>query len=444
MSRFRVVLAVVFALALLAAGCGSERSGVAGGGGGGAAGGAPAAGDETSSPAEPAEGEPLKIGAPIALTGPIAAQAEEMVNGYNLYLEQHDGALGGVPTEVLFEDTEADPNTVIAKTRKLIEQDQVHLIGGGALALESLAIIDVADQNNIAFVTPISSADDLTQRDLRPIFARPNMTSSQPNLAFGQWVFDNLGYRRVAVIAQDYAYGWESAGGFQHAFEQAGGDVVQKVWVPLDASDLTPFVRQLQAGDVDAVYAMLVGAHIPRFVKTYKDFGLDQQAPLIGGPDMADEDALRAMGDEEVGLVTVHEYAASLPTAEEFVTAYQEAYDAVPSYWAESTYITAQWLDQTIAGLIESEGLSPAEVPQWIRDNPEDFITAFAEVEVDSPHGHLTLDDNHNVITDVHIFEVTAPDTKEVLETIPQVSQFGSTPPDEFLAQPVFSREFPE
>jgi branched-chain amino acid transport system substrate-binding protein len=389
------------------------------------------------------EEETLKIGVPLALTGPIAAQAEEMVNGYNLYLKQNDGELGGVPTDLLFEDTEADPNAVIAKTRKLIQQDEVHMIGGGALALESLAIIDVVDRANMAFVTPISSADDLTQRQLRPIFARPNMTSSQPNLVLGEWAYNEMDLRRVAVIAQDYAYGWESAGGFQFAFEESGGDVTQKVWVPLDATDMAPFVRQLKTDQVDAVFAMLIGAFVPRFVKTYTDLGLQDETPLIGGPDMIDEDALRAMGDEEVGLIGVHEYAASLPEAQEFVKAYREEYDAVPSYWAEGPYIVAHWLDETITQVIEEEGVSAGEMPGWIRDNPEDFIDIFASVQIESPHGPLSIDDYHNVVTDMHIFEVTAPDTKEVLATVPNASQFWKLSPEEFLENPVFSREFP-
>jgi branched-chain amino acid transport system substrate-binding protein len=443
MKRMRL-LTVLFTVALLAAACGGGDGGGAeppgGLSGGGGAAPTPEGEEET---AAAGEGETLRIGAPIALTGPIAAQAEEMVNGYNLYLQQNDGLLGGVPAEIVLEDTEADPNTVVTKTRKLIEQDEVHMIGGGALAFESLAIIDIADENDIAFVTPMSSADDLTQRDLRPIFARPNMTSSQPNLWFGEYVANEMGFDRVAIIAQDYAYGWESAGGFQYGFETSGGDIVQKVWVPLDATDLAPFVRQLQTDGVDAIYAMLVGAHVPRFVQAYNDFGLADRLPLIGGPDMADEDALRAMGEEEVGLITVHEYAASLPEAEEFVTAYEEEFGAIPSYWAEGPYNTMAWVDAALTALIDDGTTTVEEAPQWVRDNPEEFITAFTEASIESPHGPLTLDEYHNVVTDLHIFEVTAPDTKEVLATIEDASQFWTVPPEEFLQNPVFSRDFP-
>ena len=139
-------------------------------------------------------------------------------------------------------------------------------------------------------MTSIAASDDLTQRKLVPTFARANMTSSQPNLYLGQWVYQNLKVRRVAMILQDYAYGWESGGGFQYAIEKAGGKVVQKLYAPLSTTDYTPFVNQFDK-NVDAVYAMLVGSNVPRFHKTYSQLGLAGKVPLLGGPDMADEDA---------------------------------------------------------------------------------------------------------------------------------------------------------
>ncbi len=388
-------------------------------------------------------GETLKVGVPLALTGPIAAQAKEMVNGYNLYLKEHGGKLGGVPTKLFFEDTQAEPASVIAKSRKLIRQDGVHLLGGGALALESLAAIDVAKANKIAYVTPISSADDLTQRKLSPLFARPNMTSSQPNLYLGDYAYKKMGLRKVAIIAQDYAYGWESAGGFQHAFQAAGGQVTKKIWVPLDATDLTPYVRQLPS-DVDAVYAMLIGAFVPRFVKDFNDSPLKGKVDLIGGPDITDEDALRAMpGSDPVGIVTVHEYAQSLPSAKKFVDAYRAAYDnATPSYWGESTYVTAAMIDAAIKRRID-QGEKAEDIPGWIRDNPEEFIKDFVASKIVSPHGPLSMDDHHNARMTLYVFRVDKPGSKEILETIPNASQFWTESPEEFLAHPVFSRSYP-
>lgn len=385
----------------------------------------------------------IKIGSPIALTGPIALQAQGMVNGFDLYMKQHDNQLGGVPAEFLIEDTEADANMVISKTRKLIQTDEVHLLAGGALALESLAMIDLAVEEDIAFITPVSSADDLTQRNATPIFARVNMTSSQPNLYFGEWAATEGGFERVAIIAQDYAYGWESAGGFEYAFEASGGEVVQKLWVPLDNTDPAPFISQIDP-TVDAVYFMLIGGFIPQFVKAYADFGLKDQIPLIGGPDITDEDALPAMGDEELGIITVHEYNSVLDTAQQFVEDYKAEYDLVPSYWAESTYVTAWWLDEAIAKAREENDLDAAETAGWIRDNAAEFIEIFRSIELKgTPRGDLSLDEYGNIEVPLYVFEVTAPDTNEVIAELGPSSQFWTVDPEEFLANPVFSRDFP-
>jgi branched-chain amino acid transport system substrate-binding protein len=389
----------------------------------------------------------LKIGVPLALTGPIAEQAQEMVRGYELYLSQRENKLGGVPVKLYVEDTQADPAMVIAKTRKLIDSDRVDLIAGAALALESLAVIQVTGPKNVAFVTPMSSADDLTQRKLAKTFARLNMTSSQPNLYFGEWVFRQLNYKRIAMIAQDYAYGWESAGGFQYAFEKSGGKIVQKTYVPLTTTDYAPFVRQLDT-NVDAVYAILVGANVPRFLKAYNQFGLGGKIPLIGGPDIADEDALRAAGQDAVGVTIVHEYSKDtpMPATQKFIGEWQQAYGGqTPSYWGESTYTAAHWIDEALTNHRKKTGMKATEVPGWIRKNPQRFIQEIVATTLAvTPRGPLRMDANHNAVNDLYIFKVEAPNQKKVLATISSASQFWKETPQEFLRHPVFSREFPK
>ena len=391
-------------------------------------------------------GPTLKIGVPLALTGPIAEQAGEMVHGYQLYLNQHGNMLGGVPTKIFVEDTQADPAMVIAKTRKLISSDHVDFIGGGALALESLAISQVTTPRHMAFLTPISSADDLTQRKFVPTFVRMNLTSSQPNLYFGQWVYQQLHYRRIAMIAQDYAYGWESAGGFQYAFEKSGGKIVQKTWVPLTATDYAPFVRQLER-NVDAIYAILVGAHVPRFEKAYNQFGLGGKIPLIGGPDVADEDALQAAGADAVGITIVHEYSKDLPNenTQKFIKDWQAAYGGqTPSYWGESTYTTAHWIDAALTNYRKETGMSAAAIPGWIDKNPAQFTAAVAATRIVSSRGPLRLDTYHNPVNNLYVMKVDKANHKVVLATLPNASQFWTEPPQQFLSHPVFSRDYPK
>jgi branched-chain amino acid transport system substrate-binding protein len=403
-------------------------------------------GGPTAARAAAAGGNVLKIGVPLELTGPIAEEAEEMVHGYQLYLEQHGNRLGGAPVKLFIDDIQATPSVAIAKTRKQIESDEVDLIGGAGLALDAYAIVQVAAPREVAYMTPIAASDDLTQRKLVPTFARANMTSSQPNLYFGQWVRQNLNYRRVAMIVQDYAYGWESGGGFQYAFEKAGGRIVQKLYAPLTTTDYTPFVSQLDKS-VDAIYAMLVGSNVPRFEKTYNQLGLGGKIPLLGGPDMADEDALHAAGKDAVGITFVHEYSTQLPMAptQKFVTDWKQAYNGqVPSYWGESTYTMAHWIDAAITSYRRKTGMSADAVPGWIRKQPKEFIDAVVATKLeDTARGPLRMDAYHNPITTLYILRVDKPYHAQVLATIPNASQFWIESPEQFLRHPLFSRAFP-
>jgi len=391
----------------------------------------------------PSSESTLKIGVPIALSGPIAHQAKGVENGYKLYLSQHGGKLGGVPTKLFVADTAANATTTVTQTRKLILTDNVDMIGGGTLAFESAAILPLANQFKLAFLTPISSADKLTQRGkISPYFARPNMTSSQPNLYFGDYAYKVLGLRRVAIIAQDYAYGWESAGGFAYSFQKDGGHIVKRVWVPLNATDVEPYVRQLPS-NVDAVYSMVIGSFVPRFVKLFNQSPLHGKVKLIGGPDTTDTDALQAMtGKAPLGIITVHEYAASLPEAASFVKAYTAAYGYKPSYWAESGYITAKWIAAAIK-LQESKGTSAKDIPGWIHHHGVEFIKDVLATRIDSPHGHLYMDSYHNGVTPLRIFQVDRPQHKKVLATIPHGSQFWTETPTEYLKHPAFSSTYP-
>jgi branched-chain amino acid transport system substrate-binding protein len=299
----------------------------------------------------------------------------------------------------------------------------------------------------MAYVSPVSSADDLTQRKGSNLVARTNMTSSQINMPFGSYAYEKLGYKKIALVAQDYAYGWESAGGFQYGFEKAGGKISAKIWVPLGAPDWAPFLRQIPK-DVDAVYALPIGAGVLQFVKTYGEFGLRGKIPLIGGPDLADEDALKSLGSSAVGLVHVHDYNPANPQTKKFATDFEAAYGAVPSYWGESTYTELMWIDKTLTGYRERTKASEADTIKWVKTQAEEFIKAMRATQLpDAPRGPLSLDDKNNAVLNGYVKRIKLEGGKPVGETIAtfeNVSQFWTVAPEEFLKQPVFSRTFPK
>ncbi len=381
--------------------------------------------------------EKVRVGLPVPLTGFVAESAKEMVEGFQLYLDQKGGKLGGLEVDLIVEDTETKPKTALTKMRKLVENDKVHFVVGYLLAFEGYAVRDYAHDNKVPLFLPIVAADDLTQRQSSPYIVRMIWTSSQPNHPFGVYAYKTLGYRKIVTVGQDYAFGWENVGGFQRTFEAAGGQIVQKLWVPLDAGDHGPYVSQIRR-DVDAVYALVVGGHIPKFIKTYQDFGLKDKIPLIGGNIMTDEDVLKHMGNEALGVLTSHSYAATLkrPQNVAFVKAFQGKYNKDPSYYAEAMYTAALWMDKALA----KTGM-PTDALK--------LIEAVKSVDLrDAPRSALKLDSRNNPIETIYIRKVVKKASgkgleNKVIHSIPNVSQFWTIDPDKYLAAPLYSRDNP-
>src|SRR5213083_3098560 len=184
-------------------------------------------------PRAAAQGGPIKIGMLAPLTGPFAATGKDMVNGTELYLDEVGRQMGGRKIELIVEDTEGNPATALTKARKLVEQDKVHLLTGGLLASTGYALHPLAEAQRIPTTYPVMSSDDLTQRKPAKWVVRTGWNSSQSMHVFGEWVAKTLKYKRIVTIGLDYAFGWESVGGFQRTFEESGGQIIQKIWTPL-------------------------------------------------------------------------------------------------------------------------------------------------------------------------------------------------------------------
>ncbi|HVZ50983.1 MAG TPA: ABC transporter substrate-binding protein, partial [Pseudolabrys sp.] len=209
--------------------------------------------------AAPAQAQELKIGFLAPRTGIYTQLGTDMVNGIQLYLDEHGGKLGGVPVKFIVEDDQGKPDVDVAKAKKLILQDKVDMLVGAVLASSAYALAPVSTEYKMLYIGTVSTADDLAQRqvDKYPYLVLSGWVSSQPNHPLGQWACDQ-GYKKIAAIAADYAFGYEQLGGFQKGFEDCGGKIIQKIWVPLGTKDFGPYIPLIK-GDADAVFSLMVG-----------------------------------------------------------------------------------------------------------------------------------------------------------------------------------------
>jgi branched-chain amino acid transport system substrate-binding protein len=388
----------------------------------------------------PAAAQELRIGFLAPMTGIFAQVGKDMANGFQMYVDEAGGNFGGAKVTFILEDEEGKPPVGVRKAEKLVRQDNVHLLIGGLLASTGYAVAPVSTRLKTVYILPVSAADDLTQRELAkyPYIVRTGWTSSQPSHPFGQWACDQ-GYKRVVTIAADYAFGHEVVGGFQKAFEDCGGRVIQKIWPPIGTKDFGPYIPTIKA-NADAIFTLMVGPMSLAFPKQLAASG--NKKPVIGGGTSYDEFVLPSMGDEVLGHVSTLQYSAALetPKNEAFVKKFREKYGKVPSYYSETNYTTAQMIDEVMK---QTKGKWPG---------PDRFIKILTSLKIDAVRGPVRFDDLRNPVHNIYIKKVERkklfgyPEAElwnTVIKTYPDVSQFWKYDKSKFLEQPVYSRDFP-
>jgi branched-chain amino acid transport system substrate-binding protein len=381
-----------------------------------------------------AQTEPLRIGFLTVRSGALAAGGRQLEEGIQLFLKERNNMIAGRKVELIVADTGGNPAGAKNKTQELVERNKVHVIIGPLAAFEAIAIDDYIRQTRTPTVADSAAAEDLTQRKVNPWFVRSVGSSAQPNQALGEYAAKVLGYKRVAIIADDFAYGHETAAGFQRVFEDNGGKVVQKLWPPLNVADYGSYIGQLKQ-NVDAVFAGFAGANGLRFLKQYKEYGM--KAPVLGSMTTADEGILKQMGEEAIGVVTGGWYAAGIDTPDNkrFVAAVNKEYGADPGYYTLGAYsagVLVEAAAKAVNGKVEDK---------------EAFMKALRNPgAVHDARGDWKIDEYGNPTMTMYIRKVERKDGKlvnTVVKTYPNTSQFWTYDPKAFLAAPVYSRDVP-
>jgi len=383
-----------------------------------------------------AQAETLRIGFLSVRTGPLAAGGKQMEQGIELFLKERNNMLAGRKVELIIADTGGTPPQAKAKTQELVEKNHVHVIIGPLATFEALAIDDYIKQAQVPLITPTSAAQkDLAQQKLNDYVIHAVGTAAQPMHVLGDFAAKKLGIKRIATIADDFTYGHEGTAGFQSTFEGAGGKVVQKLWPPLNTADYGSYVGQIK-NNVDGVYAGFAGVNGLRFLKQYSEYGLSK-TPVFGNPTCVDEGILRNMGDEALGVYSASWYSAAIDTPENkrFVEGVMREYKVVPGFYTVGTYVSGMYLEAALAS---------------IKGRFEDkaaFVRALHEVRVESsPMGPIRIDEYGKPILNIYVRKVERRNgqlVNAIVATYPNVTQFWSYDAKQFLASPVYSRDYP-
>jgi branched-chain amino acid transport system substrate-binding protein len=218
-------------------------------------------------------------------------------------------------------------------------------------------------------------------------------------------------------------------------FEAAGGKIVQKLWPPLNVPDYAPYLAQIKP-DLDGIYMGFAGSNPLRFLQQLNDYGLKGKIGVLGNTTSTDEGILKLMGDEAVDTFSAGWYAASLDTADnkKFVVGINADYQHDPGFYTAGPYTALLIIEEAL----KSTGSNT---------DAATFLKAMHDVRLThGPIGPIRLDEYGTPILDIYIRKVARVNGKlvnTILKTYPQVSQFWTYDPIQFVRQPTFSRDYP-
>lgn len=383
-----------------------------------------------------AQAAPFKLGLLTVKTGPLAQGGIQMEQGVITYLKEKNYTMAGRKVEFFSADTGGNPAGTKTKVQELVERDKVDTILGPLAAFELLAITDYIAQNKMPLLS-LAAAEDMTQRRPNPYFIRASATSAQAMHPMADYAAKELKLKRVICISEDFAFGHEQMGGFQQTFEDNGGKILKKIWPPLVTPDYTPYVAQIS--DCDGVCQGFAGSNPLRFMKAYDSAGL--KFPVVSGETGGDDALLKSFGDEAIGLMSCIPYTLDLETDgnRRFVDGMLKNFNTVPGQYAGLLYVNCQVVE---AGLKALNGDSSDKTK---------LVAAMRAVNLtDTPRGPVKFDHFGNVIGDFYVRKLGKEGAKyglslwnKTVKTYHNVGQFWTYDEKKFLAQPVYSRDYP-
>jgi urea transport system substrate-binding protein len=348
----------------------------------------------------------VKIGFMTALTGLETILGETQLNCFKLAIDDINaaGGAGGRELEYIVEDDQTSPQGAIDKARKLIFQDEVHVIIGMIASLERVAAksVTIPAKKLMIYTTYYEGGEcdkylvctgQLPNQQIDPIVP---------------WLTGNMG-KTVYVMGSDYVWPRKSTEAVKAAFEAASGQLVGAEFFPFGTQDFGPSFEKVKAANPDIMWMMFAGADAITGVKQYRSFEMKPHLVYHGW----DEAFLPAVAPEEqAGIIASQSYFQVLDTEtnRDFTKRYAEKFGADKPINAigESTY-AATWL---YAKAVAKAGST----------EDDKVIAALPTVEHEAPEGHVNIAaGNNHMLCNSFLARVTDKATLEIVENYGQI-----------------------
>lgn len=333
---------------------------------------------------------PVKIGFMAELSGPQGALGQDQYDAFMLVVQGNGGKLGGVPVEILKEDSQLKPEVAVQLVDKLIERDKVSIITGITFSNVMMAIHKKVTDKEVFLISSNAGPSPIAGAQCSPYFFTTSWQNDQQAEVMGQYATDK-GYKRVVALAPNYQGGKDNVAGFKRYYKTP---LANELYTSLQQQDYSAELAQVQAANPDAVFVFYPGGFGVNFVKQFAQAGLKGKIPLLNAS-TTDGINLPAQGDAAIGVLSGTFWGPDFnnPTNKKFVADFEAKYKRIPSQYAAQAYDSALLLDSALA-----------KVKGNVADKKA-LMAALKAADFKSLRGNFKYNTNNFPIQDLHVFE---------------------------------------
>ncbi|MEO6018220.1 MAG: ABC transporter substrate-binding protein [Polaromonas sp.] len=286
-----------------------------------------------------AQDNTFKIGLVLPMTGQQASTGRQIEAAAKLYMAQNGDTVAGKKIQLIIKDDTSVPDVTKRLAQELVVNEHVNVLAGFGITPSALATAPIATQSKTPQVVMAAATSSITLAS--PYIVRTSFTLPQVSVALADWAPRNK-IRKVVTLVSDYGPGIDAEKFFKERLTFNGGQVIESLRVPLRNPDFAPFLQKVRDANPDALFVFVPSGAGAAVMKQFIERGMDKAGiKLIATGDVTDDDQLNDMGDGALGVVTLHHYSASHPSAlnKKFVEAFGKANKGMrPNFMAVGGY----------------------------------------------------------------------------------------------------------
>lgn len=245
--------------------------------------------------AGPAAAQTIKIGASIALTGPVSREGKLVKDGYDYWLD-HVNKQGGItvagkkrPVQIVFYDDESNAQTSARLTEKLVTEDKVQFLLGPFSSPITMQTSVIGEKYKIITMATQANSDAIYERGFKYVISVLPPASTYMKLFLEMATKLNPKPKTVAIMAVNNPFGILAAEGARDHAKRLGYDVVYFEKYPAQAGDVSAFLTQIKSKNPDLLVASSFFQEALLLIKQSKELKFcPKGVALTVGPEIPD------------------------------------------------------------------------------------------------------------------------------------------------------------